>query len=79
MIDFPYQPNTVYHPIYYTMIVRLSLLTMTNRDQMRELLLLCVLKWLMRPILALKCLLKMEQEKSEEESSVGDAFAEAFS
>ena len=29
----------------------------------------------MRPILALHCLLQMEQERSEEESSVGDAFA----
>ena len=27
----------------------------------------------MRPILALNCLLQIEQEKSEEESSVGDA------
>ena len=28
----------------------------------------------MRPILALNCLLQIEQERSEEESSVGDAF-----
>ena len=34
---------------------------------------LCVLRWLMRPILALNCLLQIEQERSEEESSVGDA------
>ena len=27
----------------------------------------------MRPILALNCLLQIEQERSEEESSVGDA------
>ena len=33
----------------------------------------------MRPILALDCLLQIEQERSEEESSVGDAFALAFS
>ena len=33
----------------------------------------------MRPILALNCLLKIEQERSEEESSVGDALALAFS
>ena len=36
---------------------------------------LCVLIWLMRPILALNCLLQIEQERSEEESSVGDALA----
>ena len=39
---------------------------------------LCVLRWLMRPILALNCLLHIEQERSEEESSVGDALALAF-
>ena len=32
----------------------------------------------MRPILALNCLLRIEQERSEEESSVGDALALAF-
>ena len=32
----------------------------------------------MRPILALNCLLQIEQEWSEEESSVGDALALAF-
>ena len=32
----------------------------------------------MRPILALKCLLQIEQERSKEESSVGDALALAF-
>ena len=32
----------------------------------------------MRPILALNCLLQTEQERSEEESSVGDALALAF-
>ena len=32
----------------------------------------------MRPILALNCLLQIEQEKSEEESSVVDALALAF-
>ena len=36
---------------------------------------LCVLTWLMRPILALNCLLQVQQERSEEESSVGDALA----
>ena len=32
----------------------------------------------MRPIVALNCLLQIEQERSEEESSVGDALALAF-
>ena len=32
----------------------------------------------MRPILALYCLLQIEQERSEEESSVSDALALAF-
>ena len=32
----------------------------------------------MRPILALNCLLQIEQERSEEESSVGDDLAMAF-
>ena len=32
----------------------------------------------MRPILALNCLLQTEQERSEEESSVGEALALAF-
>ena len=39
---------------------------------------LCVLRSLLRPILALNCLLQIEQERSEEESSVGDALALAF-
>ena len=32
----------------------------------------------MRPVLALNCLLQIEQERSEEESSVGDGLALAF-
>ena len=32
----------------------------------------------MRPILALNCLLQIEQERSEEESSVADALTLAF-
>ena len=32
----------------------------------------------MRPVLAQNCLLQIEQERSEEESSVGDALALAF-
>ena len=39
---------------------------------------LCVLRWLMRPVLALNCLLQIGQERSEKESSVGDALALAF-
>ena len=39
---------------------------------------LCDIRWLMRPILGLNCLLQMEQHRSEEESSVGDALALAF-
>ena len=39
---------------------------------------LCVLRWLMRPILAINCLLQIEQEKCEEGSSVGDTLALAF-
>ena len=39
---------------------------------------LCVLRWLMRPMLALNCLLQKAQERSKEESSVGDALALAF-
>ena len=39
---------------------------------------LCVLRWLMRPILALNCILKIEQERSEKESHIGDALALAF-
>ena len=38
---------------------------------------LCVLRWLIRQVLALNCLLQIEQKKSEEESSV-DALALAF-
>ena len=38
----------------------------------------CVLRWLMRPILALNCLLQIDQERSEEKSSVGDVLALAF-
>ena len=39
---------------------------------------LYVLRWPMWPILVLNCLLQMEQERSEEESSVGDVLALAF-
>ena len=39
---------------------------------------MCVLRWLIRPILALNCLLQMEQQRSEQDSSVGDALALAL-
>ena len=61
----------------FTLFVRLSLLTMTNHNQLCDVL-LCVLRWLMRPILALNYLLQIEQERSEEESSVCDAIALSF-
>ena len=58
----------------FILFVRLSLLTMTNSNQLCEVLLF-VLRWLMRPSLALNCLFQIEQERSEEERSVGDALA----
>ena len=39
---------------------------------------LCFLRWLIRPITALNCLLQVEQQRSEQDSSVGDALALAF-
>ena len=48
----------------------LSLLTMTNPNQMREVLLL----WLMRLILAQNCLLQIEHERSEEDDALALAF-----
>ena len=60
------------------LIVRLSLLTMTNLNRMREMYCLCVLRWLIRPSLALNCLLQMEHQRSEQDSSVGEAFALAL-
>ena len=59
-------------------MVRLSLLAMTNPNQLCEVLLFVCFKWLMRPTLALNCLLQIEQERSEEKSSVGDALALDF-
>ena len=50
---------------------------MTNLNDMREIC-LCVLRWLIRPILALNCLLQMEQQRSEQDSSVCDALALAL-
>ena len=48
--------------IIIIIIVRLSLLTMTDLNHMREMLLFVCLRWLIRPILSLKCLLQMEQQ-----------------
>ena len=59
-------------------LVCLSLLTMTNPNQLFDVLLFVIIRWLMGPILALNCLLQIEQERSEEESSVCDALALAF-
>ena len=54
-------------------IVCLSLLTMANLNYMREMLLFVCSKMLIRPVLALNCLLQLEQQRSEQDSSVGDA------
>ena len=43
-------------------LVRLSLLTMTNLINCVMYYYLCVLRWLMRPILALNCLLQIKRE-----------------
>ena len=51
---------------------------MTNINQMHEVLLFVCSKMAVRPILAINCLFQIEQERSEEESSVGDALALAF-
>ena len=59
-------------------IVRLSLLTMTTLNHMREMLLFVCSKIADRPILALNCLLQMEQQRAEQDSSVGDALALAL-
>ena len=64
--------------ILFRSSVRLSLLTITNPNQMMKCYWLCVLRWLLRPMLDLNCLLQIEQERSEEESSVVDALALAF-
>ena len=75
----PIEVTDKFHPLRKKrLFVRLSLLTMTNPNQLCHVIILCVLRWLMRPILALNCLLQIEQERSEEESSVGDALALAF-
>ena len=51
---------------------------MTNLNQMREVLLFVCSKMADETILALNCLLQIAQERSEEESSVGDALSLAF-
>ena len=51
---------------------------MTNPNQLCDVLLFVCSRMLMRPILVLNCLLQIEQERSAEESSVGDVLALAF-
>ena len=46
---------------------------MTNLNHMRDMLLFVCSK--IRPILALNCLLQIEQHRSEQDSSVGDALS----
>ena len=58
--------------------VRLSLLTMTNPNQLCDVLLFVCSKMADETNLSSKLLLQIEQGKSEEESSVGEALALAF-
>ena len=51
---------------------------MTNPNQLCDVLLFVCSKMADETTLALNCLLQIEQERSEEESSVGDALALAF-
>ena len=60
------------------MIVRLPFMIMTNINHMREVLLSVCSKMADGTKLSLNCLLQIEQEWSEEESSDGDALALAF-
>ena len=59
-------------------IVRPSLLTMTTLNKMRKVLLILCSMMADETNLGLNCLFKIEQQRSEEESSVGDALALAF-
>ena len=59
-------------------VVRLSLLTMTNPNQLCDVLLFVSSKMADEINLSSNCLLQIEQERSEEESSVSDALALAF-
>ena len=63
---------------YLFYILRLCLLTVTNPNQMREVLLFVCSKMADETDLSSTLLLQMEQERSEEESYVGDALALAF-
>ena len=58
-------------------LIRLSLLIMINLNEMREMLLFVCSKTA-DEILTLNCLLQIDQERSEEESSVGDVLSLAF-
>ena len=59
-------------------IVHLSLLTMTNPNQLCDVLLFVCSKMADETNLSSKLPLQIEQERSEEESSVGEALALAF-
>ena len=63
-------------PSIQSKFVRLSVLTMTNPEV--KCYCLYILRWLMRQILALSCLLQIEQERSEEKRYFGDALALGF-
>ena len=56
-------------------IVCLSLLTMTSPNQMHEVLLFVCSEMADETSLSSYCLLQIEQERSEEESSIEDALA----
>ena len=56
-----------------TLLVRLSLLTMTSPNQLCDVLLFVCSKMADETNLSSKLPLQIEQERSEEESSVGDA------
>ena len=60
------------------LLVCLSLVTMTNPNQLCVVLLFVCSKMAEETNLSFECLLQIEQERSEEESSVGDALALAF-
>ena len=63
---------------YLFYILRLCLLTVTNPNQMREVLLFVCSKMADETDLSSTLLWQIEQERSEEESYVGDALALAF-
>ena len=68
--------NNLYTIVLNRFLIRLSLLTITNPNQLCDALLFVCSK--MADENKLICLLQIEQERSEEVSSVGDALALAF-